>query len=27
VAAGEAPGVRVDGRPAPARSGWDHFGG
>ncbi|MEZ0449581.1 thiamine-phosphate kinase [Cellulomonas sp. ICMP 17802] len=27
VPAGEAPGVWVDGRPAPARSGWDHFGG
>ncbi len=25
--AGERPGVGVDGVPAPARSGWDHFGG
>jgi thiamine-monophosphate kinase len=27
VAAGESSGVLVDGVPAPARSGWDHFGG
>lgn len=27
VADGDVPGVRVDGVAAPARSGWDHFGG